>query len=435
MVSRSVPVRRRRRLLFVGVTAVLVVAVVEVISAIGLYCSLETGLTFPRLVARQEMLALTSRSRDDSTVVVHPFTGWCLNPQLSQGQSAFGKQIPVNRLGFVDDRETIQKRGSDRLLIGVTGGSVAWQMTVGAAELISETLRQSPQLRDRDIRILRICQSGYKQPQQLMTVNWLMALGGEFDAVVNLDGYNELALTESENYARRIHTGYPRAWNARTLENIDPRESVERMRLLEIDSFRQRIARQVTRAPWRWSYTASVLWSARDRLALNEKQQLTVSLMEKHSTGEGLGFAQSGPAQAIAGRREMLDLAAEMWLRSSLQIHRLLERSGIVYLHVLQPNQHHTGSKPLSADEKMLALNVSQSGVDAIRDGYPLLLAEQQTLREAGVEFLNLSDLYADERESMYCDGSCHLNAEGNRRLARAVARALRPLLENSRVN
>jgi len=432
IVARPAPVKDRRRLLFACATAVFAAGVVEAVSAIGLYCSLETGLTFEGLEARQEMLALASRSRDDSTIVVHPFTGWCLNPQVSEGQAAFGRQIPVNQLGFVDDQESLQKRGPDRLLIGVTGGSVAWQMTVGAEELICETLRQSPQLRNLDIRILRICQSGYKQPQQLMTVNWLMALGGEFDAVVNLDGYNELALTMSENFDRQIHSGYPRAWNARMLEMIDPRDSMDRMRLLEIDAFRQRIARQVTRVPWRWSFTASVLWSVRDRFALNEKLQLTTRLMEKRSTGEGLGFAESGPVQSITDRQEMLELAAGMWRRGSLQMHRLLESSGTVYLHVLQPNQHHDGSKPLSPDEIKMSRNASPDEAGAIRDGYPLLLAGQHSLQAAGVEFLNLSALYADEPEAMYVDGCCHLNAEGNRRLARSVALTLRPLLEQS---
>ena len=434
-VLKSACTRHGRRLLFVCAAVVSAAGVVEVISAIGLYCSLETGLTFETLEAQQEMLALTSRGNDDSPVVVHPFTGWCLNPQISAGQTAFGRTIPVNRLGFVDDRETVQKRSADRLLIGVTGGSVAWQMTVGAEQLICEILRQSPKLNHLDIRILRICQSGYKQPQQLMTVNWIMALGGEFDAVINLDGYNELALTMSENFGRRIHSGYPRAWNARMLEMIDPRRSVERLRLLEIDAFRQRIARQVTRAPWRWSFTASVLWSIRDRIARNEKLQLSLQLMKQRSIDQGLGFADSGPVQPMTDRQEMLEVAAGMWLRSSLQMNRLLRNSGTVYLHILQPNQHHAGSKPLSPDELKMSRDASRAEADAIRDGYPVLLAKRHRLRAAGVEFLDLSELYAEEPEMMYADGCCHLNQEGNRRLARAVALALLPLLEQSRTD
>jgi hypothetical protein len=195
----------------------------------------------------------------------------------------FGKRIRVNQFGFVDDQDSVQQRAQDRLIIGVTGGSVAWQMTVGGDEVIRKCLQQSPEFRDLDIRILRIGHAGYKQPQQLMTVNWLMALGGEFDAVVNLDGYNELALTISENFLRDIHTAYPRAWNTRMLELIDPRESADRMRLLEITSHRQRIALRVRRAPWRWSFTANAVWLTLDRMGSHEKQKLEKLLVEKHS--------------------------------------------------------------------------------------------------------------------------------------------------------
>ena len=424
---------RRRRVAFAAVALLLVGVFAEVVSAIGLYFSLETGQSFQDLAQWQEQLALTSRGEEDSGVVVHPFTGWCLNPQVSGGDEVFGKRIPVNRFGFVDDQESVQQRAPDRLIIGVTGGSVAWQMTVGAHDVIREILHQSPLFRDLDIRILRIGQSGYKQPQQLMTVNWLMALGGEFDAVVNLDGYNELALTISDNFLRDIHTAYPRAWNTRMLELIDPRESAERMRLLEITSHRQRIARRVRSIPWRWSYTANAVWRTLDRLGRREKQKLEKLLVEKHSQREGLGFAESGPHEDISSADGALVVAAETWLRCSIQTHRLLAGSGTVYLHALQPNQHFKGSKPLSAEEVELAAMQKAAERTAIETGYPLLLARQPDLEAAGVEFLDLSLLYRDEASSMYSDSCCHLNLEGNRRLAAAIAVRLRDLLEKSR--
>lgn len=432
--SVLVPPRRtrRQRFVFVLVTVVLIGAFSEILSAIGLYFSLDTGQDLQELTIRQKSLALTAHDHNESGVVVHPFTGWSLNPQISSGDEAFGRRIRVNRLGFVDDQETLQKRGPGRLIIGVTGGSVAWQMTVGGENVIRETLQQSPRFRDLDIRILRIAQSGYKQPQQLMTVNWLMALGGEFDAVVNLDGYNEVALTVYENYYRNIHTAYPRAWNARMLELVDPRESADRMRLLEIASHRQRIARQVRQVPWRWSFTANAVWMLRDRLAQRDKQKLTLGLLEKHSSREGLGFAESGPDQRISDTDEALEIAVETWQRCSIQLHRLLSGSGTVYLHALQPNQHYEGSKPLSKEE--LGLAGQSRPAPAARSGYPLLVARQKSLEAAGVEFLDLTQIYHDEPATMYCDPCCHLNAEGNNRLARAIAVRLRELLEQNRV-
>lgn len=433
--SRLTMLSRRRRFVFTVAGVLLVSMVIESISAIGLYYSFGAHESFEGLAEQQEWLSKSPRDAEDSGVVVHPFTGWCIDPQVSQGDEAFGKKIPVNRLGFVDDQETIQWRNDDRLVIGITGGSVAWQLSVGADTVIREVVKESPDFREREVIVLRIGQSGYKQPQQLMTVNWLMALGGEFDAIVNLDGYNELALTMAENYKRNIHTAYPRAWNVRMQELVDPRKSAARMRLLELDASRQLNARCIRQAPWKWSFTANAVWKLSDRLAQREKVDYTKELLENHLSREGLPFVESGPIQQLADTDAVLNVAADLWLRASIQMHRVLDGADIVYLHALQPNLHHTGSKPISDEETILIGGADQTRSRAINSGYPLLLHRRSQLDEAGVSFLDLSTLFADESRTMYVDRCCHLNQEGNRRLAVAIAVRLRELLEESLSN
>ena len=39
---------------------------------------------------------------------------------------------------------------------------------------------------------------GYKQPQQLMAYNYLLSLGAEFDAVINIDGYNVITTANGD---------------------------------------------------------------------------------------------------------------------------------------------------------------------------------------------------------------------------------------------
>lgn len=418
---------RRRRLAFVALTVGLVFVFAEIASAIGIYFSLGIGEDFEALAKRQERLSRAPRGKEESGIVVHPYTGWAINPQVSDGDEVFGQRIPVNRLGFIDDQESLQKRGPDRLIIGVTGGSVAWQLTVAADNVIRRAIQQSPRFRDREIVILRISQSGYKQPQQLMTVNWLMTLGGEFDAIVNLDGYNEVVLSIYENYERKIHTAYPRAWNTRMLELIDPRESADRMRLLEIDAHRQQLARGVQKIPWRWSYSASALWMLRDGLAANEKREVTRRLFDKRSSREGVGFAESGPIEDLADFDAALIRAVDIWEQSSLQLHRLLTASDVVYLHALQPNQHHAGSKPLSREEDELIHFITDT--QAARDGFPLLVERGKSIEAAGVDFLDLTRIFENEPETMYVDSCCHMNEEANRRLAVAIGTRLRELL------
>jgi hypothetical protein len=55
---------------------------------------------------------------------------------------------------------------------------------------------------------------GYKQPQQLMALNYFTALGGEFDVLVNVDGFNEVALPPLENIPQ-TNPFCPRQWHLR----------------------------------------------------------------------------------------------------------------------------------------------------------------------------------------------------------------------------
>jgi hypothetical protein len=46
--------------------------------------------------------------------------------------------------------------------------------------------------------VLSLAAPDYKQPQALMALKYLLVLGAHFDAIVNFDGVNEIALPESE---------------------------------------------------------------------------------------------------------------------------------------------------------------------------------------------------------------------------------------------
>ena len=52
-----------------------------------------------------------------------------------------------------------------------------------------------------------------KQPQQLFKLYYLDLIGLKFDIIINLDGFNELALTLSENFAINDHLIYPRNYS------------------------------------------------------------------------------------------------------------------------------------------------------------------------------------------------------------------------------
>src|SRR5436305_14825248 len=78
-----------------------------------------------------------------------------------------------------------------------------------------QPLRTSPQFRDREMIFGRLGMSGYKQPQQLLLLTYLLSQGAEFDVLINLDGFNEIGLHSSENMYQNTHPSFPRAWRFR----------------------------------------------------------------------------------------------------------------------------------------------------------------------------------------------------------------------------
>ena len=48
---------------------------------------------------------MTVATSDGACEAIHPYFGWVHNPQVSKAEEIFGKEIPVNRLGFQDDNE------------------------------------------------------------------------------------------------------------------------------------------------------------------------------------------------------------------------------------------------------------------------------------------------------------------------------------------
>jgi hypothetical protein len=409
---------RRKRLLFRLTALLLSLVAVELISWCAISIFEAGGL--PKLYSQQEGLALTGSSYGSLNEVIHPYLGWVMNPQTSPPTSIGERRIPVNELGFNDDEHGIPKRTADRLVVGVVGGSVAWQMTVLGESAFRDALRENPAWRDKEIQIVRLAMSGYKQPQQLMALGYVQALGAEFDVVVNIDGYNEMALSSCENQRLGVFTAYPRLWHARTHDIVDPRIYDQSFRLLQIRATRQESAKGMCNSWFRWSPTINLVWKMRDAYRVNQLVELATAL------GEGdRGFAANGPGERFATESELLEHLRDIWKTSSLQLRNLCAGNGTRYVHVLQPNQYFSGSKPLSAVEIKSMHIPSQSYGQSIAKAYPLLVAEGPRLRELGVNFRDLTMIFATADDTIYADPFCHYNAQGNEMLARAVAGAI----------
>ena len=255
-----------------------------------------------------------------------------------------------------------------------------------------------------------------------MTLAYLMTLGAAFDLVLNIDGFNEVALYELENAGHNIFPAFPRSWNAR-VGSADPVMGLTRGRLLVIEEERTELARWHSRAPWQYSVLSNLLWGIRDRrLAWKAFQVQTDYSRAQVRRGP---YAVTGPRREFANRQELHEHLAAIWANSSSLLNRLCNDRGMRYYHFLQPNQYLPGSKPMGDEEKRTAIWKEHPYREAVEIGYPLLIREGHRLTEQGIRYFDLTGLYRDHPEATYDDNCCHLNQRGLDLMAQAIARAI----------
>jgi hypothetical protein len=127
----------------------------------------------------------------------HPFFGFIQKPSAD-----FRPGFKVNNYGFISPYDyPLKKTKNNQFFIGVFGGSVASDYAIFQVQnqILPKYLKQLPGLKDKEFVILSFATGGYKQPQQLLILNYFLALGQELDMVVNIDGFNEVALSNLNN--------------------------------------------------------------------------------------------------------------------------------------------------------------------------------------------------------------------------------------------
>jgi hypothetical protein len=395
-------------------------AFLEGVSALAWWLGIP-GADLDIVRGNRDQIAFSGRLERSLSEAIHPYLGWVLNPNLHDAETIGSRSIDVNRFGFVDDGDTLYQRGPDRLVVVVVVGSVAQQFSfMGEAEL-RKRLEDSPAYKGRKIQFVRMALSGHKQPQQLMALSYLLAMGGELDLLINIDGYNETALSLTENADLGVAMAYPRMWHYRLQDVVDPRVDAESFQLLRLRMARKRAAEFMQSKYVTWSPTCNLAWLVYDRWA---DRSLTAigNDIRNHENGFGRGFAKDGPMDNLQSDDDRSRAVCQIWQTGSRQLHRLCQANGIRYFHVLQPNQYLADSKTLSSFEQEKCYLPEQRYAIAIRTVYPELRKSGEQLTKEGIAYLDATQLFAKETETTYADYFGHYNQKGNDLLADAVS-------------
>lgn len=354
-----------------------------------------------------------AQALEDQRIMLHPYFGYVVDPRAPG----------INPYGFFR-ASPLTTRSPDRYVIAFFGGSVADQVfALGQGALIA-TLQRDPAFAGRRIDVLSTALGGYKQPQQLLVLAELLALGAQFDAVVNLDGFNEVD-GAADNVQDGVNPYYPHHWQVQAQHALDRDQLRLVARIEAAREARDAVRRQFAAWPLvRHSAFLLALWDALDRRQLAALRRETAAL-DAATLAQEKPPQVSGPPFAFDDADAMFAEFVEVWARSSFAMENLCRGQGIEYLHFLQPNQYFEGSKVLNESERRVAWDPDVADAGRVAAGYPLLVARGRELTAQGVDFHDLTMLFRDEPGDIYSDSCCHFTQQGAERVAQAIAEAI----------
>ena len=397
---------------------VLIFLVLAEAAAIGFYYVQHGAFFYTATRERPPALAETSRG-ELSADVLHPYFGPIHRP---------GVRPQTNNVGFGSKQAFPYTRANDRqYLVGIFGGSVAQAFCDrGTAPLIA-ALQRDADLANREIVPLCFSHEGYKQPQQLIVLAYFLSRGQQYDLVINIDGFNEVALG-SRSHERGRDISMPSPIHVDPLLNLIDQATLTPARaqaLARISEYKERLNRLAERM--HRSRVATVHF-ALDRyyvFTMNRYQEEVAAYDALPSNPPASSVLLLTPPmknhESVTAVYE--DIAAG-WATASLLMRDMLAARGVRYLHVLQPNQYFT-RRVFSDEEARGARNDKQPFKQPVERGYPVLVRAAAALagRE---EFLDGTAAFDGETAAVYEDDCCHYTDRGYEILAELIASRVR---------
>ncbi|MDP6977105.1 MAG: hypothetical protein QF570_00695 [Myxococcota bacterium] len=413
--SGNVPTRNRRRFFAVLLCAIVLLTIEFAAHAVyfARYGAVYTRSGLVRHLAtspehdgrrqgheEREMVEIAQRR------ILHPYFGYAMDRPETMG--AGGDQHPI------------QKRGEGRFVVAVTGGSVANQVRSVLADALRDEFASRGLAREPVVVGLAI--DGFKQPQQLATIAYFLSLGAEYDAVVNIDGFNDVVLPIVDNHERGVFPWYPRSWDSFVNRRPSQMQLLGAGEIAYLRNQQRELVERTRESAFGLSATLGLIRASQLERSVGRVAEIQQTLLAERAE---LPFEASGPRESVDDVAQVYDRAAELWARSSILMHGLLASRDTVYVHVLQPNQYVEGTRTLTDEERRRAFDSDHPYAEVAARGYPYLFEAAGEIREAGVDYFDATHVFAEIAQPIYSDTCCHVNRRGKRIFADAVARRI----------
>ena len=361
--------------------------------------------------------------------VLHPYFGYS-HQTNREDESRF-----TNNYGFLMLKEMFPEgydypttmKDKDTVLVGVFGGSVGQRFVLSMQRtgVLHHLLGVFSEYQGKTIKVLQFSHAGYKQPQQLLVYSYFLSIGQKLDLVINIDGFNEIALTpvnihNNVSYAMPVSFVYKRkAVDLLTGGYLSKyhlaRSAIEGCSLASC-VFKQYLLSQYYRAIHK----------------MNEEKYY--HRLEKHADAfYNFALIESDNHQARSLIEDAEDAsiyqdALKLWRNATIHMKHLSDLHKIRYIHVIQPNQWYRPTASEKYHKQFTDTHAGKMEAVAVETAYPLLVEMSKTL-EGQINIIELTDIFdripSGEFGEIYRDDCCHFTERGNVIIASEIVKGI----------
>ncbi|HUR29374.1 MAG TPA: hypothetical protein VM509_14390, partial [Planctomycetota bacterium] len=324
----------------------------------------------------------SEKALERDRLAVESLEGTRWNPRAEQGapdaastglvlHPYYGFDVATSDALLAKEVETFAKPISTRVIdVLILGGSVAASFTNECVKELHDALDALPGWKERGVRIHGAGRGGFRQPQLLHELEYLLAIGYRPDVVVEIDGFNEVALGV-QNARAGVHPILPSTSHWSQVTSNTPRTPRAMDAIVAVRE-EQRASRRLFERAQSFGLFHSAIGARLAQRSLDQSRKrwsTAVRAYEDELIHAGDKSRVVGPAFETSDDSAVAS-SAEIWWRSSLEMDAVCRLWGIRYVHLLQPTLHDEGSKPLTANERK---NGAEPGSWALgaKLGYP----------------------------------------------------------------
>jgi len=374
---------------------------------------------------------------------LHPYFGF------TGPYSVSSSTWSTNNLGFGQSQKRFVpfKPEPNDFIVFVFGASIAGNVVAPpqGGEPIQNVLQRMPRLKDKNVVVYNMAQGPQKQPQQLMELAFVLALGQHIDLVLNIDGTVEFAAGLS-NFESGIDPIFPPAATlgaiGRELTPVDSGAAGYYEMAFHLSRDRAAVkhySKMVSESSSGLGFlTNRFILAYYSRSLIDDLKNYEGAITRKDDRDDAQKWNDSQKLLSLdmavsVTKDDVVDAIFQTWLRCSDMMKSMANADGAAFVEIVHPNPYHSKKKLTPSESAVLAAvpdtNSFRRGSD---QGYNLIEQRADMLESRGI--ITALTLFDDNPDTIYIDTTGHFSRLGETILGQFIAEQVASRLEQNRV-